>query len=66
MNENDDDDSEIDAGSEPIDAEEDEHDWRQIGSAMGYTSDDSSAEQSNEERDVSETQSTSIASSEAG
>jgi len=66
LNEDDDDDSEIDAGSEPIDAEEDEHDWRQIDSAMSYTSDDSSAEQPDEKRDVSETQPTSIASSEAG
>ncbi len=66
MNEDDDDDSETDAGSEPIDAEEDEHDWRQIDSAMSYTSNDPSAEQSNEERDVSETQPTSIASSKAG
>jgi len=66
LNEDDGDDSETDAGSGPIDAEEDEHDWRQIGSAVGYTSDDSSAEQPDEERDVSETQPTSIASSEAG
>ena len=66
MNEDDGDDSETDTGSGLIDAEEDGHDWRQIGSAVGYTSDDPSAEQSDEERDVSETQPTSIASSEAG
>jgi len=66
LNENDGDNSEIDAGSGSIDAEEDGHDWRQIGSAVDYTSDDPSAEQPDEERDMSETQPISIASSEAG
>lgn len=60
--ENDDDDSKTDVSSESVDAEEKEHDWWQIDSAMNYMSENSSAEQLNEKRDVSETQSTFITS----
>jgi len=63
VNDDDDDDSEIDADSSS-DAEEESHDRPQIDSAKSHMNHHSSAEQSNDERDVSETQSTSIASSE--
>ena len=65
MNDDDGDDSETDAGSSS-DAEEGSHDRPQIDSAESHTNHHSSAEQPDDERDVSETQPTSIASSETG
>jgi len=65
LNKNDDDNSETNIGSRLIDAKEDRHNWRQIGLTIDYTSDNLNAKQSNKKRDVSKTQSTSIASSKA-
>ncbi len=60
------DDGESDAGSGPVHAEEEGHDWRQMDSVVEHRNDDSSTEQLDEERDVPETQPTSVTSSEAG